>query len=173
MDARGGTFARNPCGLASRQRDLFIHRDRQLESHVRPAVLHAPDVAGMSVPRLLRADADLDHDAGFSHAPMAGTRDLGIGIDQRRNHARNASRDDRVGARRRLAMMRAGLERYIKRGATRRIAGTGERLGLGMGPPARLRPAAANDDSVLDEHRADCGIGPGAPEPVPAERKGE
>ena len=44
-------------GLAPRQADLFIGGDGELERHVRAAVLHAPDVAGMGAPRLLGADA--------------------------------------------------------------------------------------------------------------------
>src|SRR5262249_50506203 len=52
-------------------------------------------------------------------------------------------------------------------------AGAPQRLHLGMGPPARLGPPAADDDAVLDHHRAHGRIGPGAPEPTPAERKRE
>jgi hypothetical protein len=170
---RGGSFAGYPCGPASRRRDLPIRRDGKLERDVGAAILNAPDVPGMRPPRLLRADADFDHDAGFRHAPMAGTRDLGIGVDQRRNHPRGAGRDDRVGARGRLAVMRAGFERHVQRGAAGRVAGTRERLSLGVGAPTRLRPAAPDDDTVLDDHRTDRGIGPGTPEPTPAKRKRE
>src|SRR4051794_10963151 len=173
MYVRGGSFAGYPCGLASRQRDLLIRRDGKLERDVGAAILNAPDVPGMRPPRLLRADPDFHQDAGFRHAPMAGTRDLGIGVDQRRNHARDAGRDDRVSARRRLAVMRAGLERHVQRGAAGRVAGTRKRLGLGVGAATRLRPTAPDDDTVLDDHRADRGIGPGTPEPTPAKRKCE
>src|SRR3954467_4584057 len=69
--------------------------------------------------------------------------------------------------------MRAGLERHVQRGAAGGGAGTRERLGLGVGAPTRLRPAAPDDDTVLDDHSADRGIGPGTPEPTPAKRKGE
>ena len=65
---------------------------------MRAAVLHAADVAGMRAPRLVSAKSDLDHDTGFGHAPMAGARHLRIGIDQRRDHAGDAGRDDGVGA---------------------------------------------------------------------------
>ena len=113
MRVRGRSFAGYPCGLASRQRDLPIGRDGKLERDVGAAILNAPDVPGMRLPRLLRADADFDHDAGFRHAPMAGTRDFRIGVDHSRHHARDAGRDDRVGARGRLAVMRAGFERHV------------------------------------------------------------
>ncbi len=67
--------------------------------------------------------------------------------------------------------MRAGLERDIQSGAARRRAGAAQRLDLGMGPAAVLRPAAADDRAVLDDDRADGGIGPGAAEPAAAERQ--
>ncbi len=119
-----GSFAGYRCRPAARQTDLPVGRDGKLERDVGAAILDAPDVAGMRPPRLVGADADFDHDAGFRHAPMAGTRDLGIGVDQRRDHARDAGRDDRVGARGRLAVMRAGFERHVQRGAAGRVAGT-------------------------------------------------
>src|SRR5437764_13246126 len=40
-----------------------------------------------------------------------------------------------------------------------------------MGAPARLRPAAADNDAVLDDNSADGGIGPGAALPAPAKRQ--
>src|SRR5262249_59782372 len=51
--------------------------------------------------------------------------------------------------------------------------GAPQGLRRGMGPPAGLGPAATDDDAVLDHHRAHGRIGPGAPEPAPAERKCE
>ena len=98
---------------------------------------------------------------------------LRIGILDRRHHARDAGGDDGVGARRRLADMRARLQRHIERGAARGLAGARQRLRLGVGPAAGLRPAAADNDAVLDHDRADGGIGPGAALPAPAERQRE
>src|SRR6185436_7146099 len=42
-----------------------------------------------------------------------------------------------------------------------------------MRPSARLRPAAANDHTILDDDRADGRVRPGAPQPAPAERQRE
>ena len=108
MDARGGPFA-GPHGLASRQRDLFIRRTRQKVTFGRPSCTRR-----MWPARCRASSAPMPTStktAASAMPPMAGARDLGIGIDQRRNHARDAGRDDRVGAWRRLAVMRAGLER--------------------------------------------------------------
>ena len=94
-----------------------------------------------------------------------------IGILDRRHHARNAGGDDGIDAGRRLAEMRARLQRHIERGAARGLACTPQRLGLGMRPAAGLRPAAADDDAILHHDRADGRIGPGAALPAPAERQ--
>ncbi len=166
-------LAGNRRGAAIGQGGLAVGRHREFEGHVRAAVLHPPDVASVRPPRLLGADADLDHDASFGQAPMAGARDLRIGIDQRGDHARDAGSDDGVGAGRRLAVMGAWLERDIERRPARGGTGAAERLGLGMGPPAGLGPAAADDHAVLRDHCADGGIGPGASEPAPAQRERE
>src|SRR5215510_13112630 len=166
-------LAGNRRGAAIGQGGFAVGGHREFQNHVWAAVLHAPDVAGMRAPRLLGADADFDHDAGFSQAPMAGAGDLRIGINQRRDYARDAGRDDGVGAGRRLAVMGAWLERDIERRPARAGAGAAERLSLGVGPPTGLGPAAADDHTVLGHHRADGGIGPGAPEPAPAQRERE
>src|SRR5262249_59874483 len=102
--------------------------------------------------------------------PMAGAGDLRIGINQRGDHARDAGRDDGVGAGRGLAVMGAWLERDIERRPARVGAGAAERLSLGVGPPTRLGPAAADAHTVLGHHRADGGFWAGAPQPAPAPR---
>ena len=77
-----------------------------------------------------------------------------------------------VGARRRLAVMRAGLERHIKRRAARRRARPPQAL---RSPHADARRAGSSrgrrSTPSLHHHRADRRIGPGAPEPAPAERQ--
>src|SRR5882757_11559735 len=67
--------------------------------------------------------------------------------------------------------MRTGLQRHIQRGAARGLAGAFQGFGLGMRPSARLGPAAADDDAILDHDGADGRIGPGAALPAPAERQ--
>ena len=125
----------------------------------------------LSRARLLGADADLDRDAGRAQPRMALPRHFRIGILERGDDARDAGRDDRVRARRRLAVMRTRLERDVERRAARRAAGAHERLGLRMRPAAGLRPAPPDDDRrPSTDDRADRRIGPGLAEPAPAER---
>ena len=140
---------------------------------MRAAVLDPPDVAGVRPPRLLGANADLDDDAGFGQTPMPGAGDLGIGIDQCRDDARDAGGDDGVGTGRRLAVMGAWLERDIERRPARGGAGAAESLGLGVGPATGLGPATADNHTVPGDHCADGRIGPGAPEPAPTQRERE
>ena len=104
---------------------------------------------------MFSAESDIDLDSGGAQFGVALPRDLGIGIDQRGHHARQAGCDHRVGAGRRFAVMRARLQRHIQRRAARGLAGPPDRLDFGMRPPTRLGPAAADDDAVFDDHRAD------------------
>src|SRR5215510_5624129 len=71
--------------------------------------------------------------------------------------------------------MRARLERDIEGRAPRGLAGTLQRLNLGMGAAAGLGPTAGNDDRpcpvVARNHRTDRGVGPGAAQPAPSERE--
>jgi len=94
-----------------------------------------------------------------------------IGIVEGRDHARDTGADHRVGARRRLAFMRTGLERHIERGAARGLAGALQRLRFRMRASARLRPAATEDFAVFHNDRANGGIGPGIAEPAAAQRQ--
>ena len=96
---------------------------------------------------------------------------FGIGVLERRHDARNTCGDDGVGAGRRLAVMRAGFQRDVERRAARRRAGAPQGLDLGMGPAAGLGPAAADNDAVLDDHRAHGRVRPGFAKSAPAKRK--
>ena len=171
MNALAGGFAGDCNRQPPRGAGLAVGRDRELEGHLGPTVAHAPNVAGEVVRAPLRADADVDRNAGRAQPRVAGAGHFGIGVFDRRDDAGDAGLDDCVGARRRFAEMRARLERDVKRRAARGVAGAPQRLDLGMRPPARLRPAAADHDAVLDDHRADGGIGPGTAKPAPPERQ--
>ena len=140
---------------------------------MRALVADPPEMAGVIVSSFRATQAHIDHDSGRAQLGMALPRHLRIRILDRRRHARDAGGDYRVDAGRRFAEMRTGLQRYIERGATRGLAGALQGFGFGMGPPARLGPAAADDDAILDHDRADRGIRPGAALPAPAERQCE
>src|ERR1700676_383470 len=136
-----------------------------------PLVADAPEVSGVIACRRGRPEPDIDRDAGSPKFRVALPGDFRIGILDRRYHAPDPGSDDGVSAGRRLAKMRAWLERRVERGAARSFAGGLERLGLGVRTAARLGPAAAYNDAVLDHERADGRIGPGAALPAPAKRQ--
>src|SRR5258705_1205646 len=136
-------------------------------------VADAPEVSGMIARGLSRAEPDVDGDAGGAKFGMALACDFRIGILDRRNHARDTGGDDGVGTGRRLADMRAWLQRHIEGGAARSLAGAPERLRLGVGTAARLRPAPADNDAVLDHDSADGRVWPGAALPALTERQGQ
>src|SRR3954469_14691176 len=94
-----------------------------------------------------------------------------VGILDRRHHARDTRSDDGVGAGRRLADMRARLQRHIQRRAAGGLAGARKRLRLGVGPAACLGPSTADNNAIADHDRADRWIGPGAALPASAERQ--
>ena len=117
---------------------------------------------------------DLDRDALGAQALVALAGDFRIGILQRRNDARDAGLDDGVGARRRLALMRARLERDVERCALRILSWRWRSASTSAcgRPPGCVQPRA-DDHVVLDDDRTDRRIGPGIAEPAPAEREGQ
>jgi hypothetical protein len=117
-----------------------------------PAVAYTADVAGMGAPRCGGADPDLNDDTGGAQHRVAAPGYLGIGIFDRRDDSRYSGCDDCLGARRRLTVMGAWLQRHIERGAVCRRSGPAQRLGLGMGTAARLGPAAPDDYAFAYYH---------------------
>jgi hypothetical protein len=71
--------------------------------------------------------------------------------------------------------MRAGFERDVHRRSKGRVicscAGPAQGFDFGMRPSARLRPAAADNHAILDDHRADRGVWPGAAQAATPERE--
>src|SRR5579872_905653 len=151
--------------------NLVVARDREFQDHMWTVVADAPEMSGVIARGLERAEPDIDPDSRRAKFCMPLACYFGIGILDRRHHARNPGGDHGVRARGRLAEMRTGLERDIERGAARRLAGPRQRFHLGMGTAARLSPAAADDDAVLDDDGAHRRIGPGPPQATPAEYK--
>ena len=152
---------------------LAVGRHRKLEDDVRPAIAHPADVAGVIAARLVGSNADVDGNSRRTKPFVPRARDLGFGVFQRGDNARNTGRNNRVRARRCLAVVRARLKRHTERRAVRRVACATQRLDFRMRPPAGLCPAAADDHAVFDDHRADRRIWPCTAEPAPAERERE
>jgi hypothetical protein len=126
----------------------------------------------MIATRFLGANADIDGDAGRAQPRVASAGNLRVWIFERRDDPGHARGDDRVGARRRLAVVRARLEGDVEVGAARGLAGAAQGLDLSMRPAAGLGPTAADDPRraaiAANNDSADRGVGPSAAEPAPA-----
>src|SRR6185295_11476428 len=109
------------------------------------------------------AVADFDANARRPQLRMALTLHPRIGIFDGRYDPGDTGLDQRVGTGRRPALVGAGLERHIGRGAAGGVPRCCERFGLGMRPAPVLGAAATDDVAVLDDDASYGRIGPGAP----------
>ncbi len=149
MAEAAGFFARDPLALAGDGRGLAVEALGDLQRDQRPARPQAQEEAGIEAGRLLLQDTGRDLDAGLPQHGEALAADARIGVLDRRDDARDAGRDQCIGAGRRLAQMRTGLQRHIGGGAPRRLARLRQRHGLGMRPPARLCPTASQHPAFI------------------------
>ena len=148
-------LARDPLALPVGERTLRIETGSDLHADPGAPGGHARNEADVDLARLVGHDTALHRNAGGAQAFEALTRNQRIGVFHRRDHARDAGRDQCVRARRRAPEMTAGLERHAG-GRTARIEATRfrvvERFDLCVRTAGRLRRAFADDRAVLDEH---------------------
>ena len=157
----------DPLTLAVVQCRLAVQAGGHFQAHPGPAARHARNEADVQLTRLRLHQAVLEEDARRAQSFHAIAAHLGIGIAHRRHHARHARFDQRVGARRRAAVVAAGFERDIDGGAACLRSGRAQRVGLGMRLAGADMPAFADDGAVPDDDTADAGIGRGG-EQAPA-----
>ena len=104
--------------------------------------------------RRLALDADVDLDSGGAQPFDTAARDRAR-IAHRDDHARDAGRDDRIGARRRFAVMRARLERDVHRRATRALAGRSSAVDFGVRLAVARMKSFADDLAAGNDNGAD------------------
>jgi hypothetical protein len=104
-------------------------------------------------------DINLNLDPRFSkdRQPFACYR--GKGIQHGGNDPSNASAKDRVGARRRLAVMAARLEGHVERGPERLFSGAIQRVHFSMSLPVLFVPAFSNDTAIANDDGANERVG--------------
>ena len=90
----------------------------------------------MIAPRRRRARPDQEFDARIAQQSETSPGDARVWVFQSADDPRDAGGDDRLGAGRRHAVMRARLQRDIERRAARGLAGFVERAPLGVRPTA-------------------------------------
>ena len=118
----------------------------------------------MVAPRRLGRRTRRAVDSGGAQHREARAGDAAVGVLERADDARNSRRDDRLGAGRRRAVMRAGLQRHIERRAARRLARLVDGEAFGVRAPARRGDAAPDDDAIAHDQRADRRVGRGEAE---------
>lgn len=155
-----GDFPGQPLALPRRRGEPGIIRQGKLERDLRATVAPLPQVAG-EAGGAGRIVAFNHFDPGGANPGRAGTCGAGIGIVAADHHPGHPARGNQSGAiRAARRWMGTGFEGDIERRAARCVARRGQGYGFGMGASAGLGPAAANHPVVLDQNRADCGIGP-------------
>ena len=159
MGAPARRLAGDPAALAALGRDAPVERGGELQRDQRPAPAPAQQIAGVHLGRRFGVEAERNPDPGVAQAGQPGAGDARVRVLQRHDATGDAGGDQRIGAGRGRAVVRAGLEGDVSAGAARTRAGAGERLGLGVRPAARLGPAARDDAAGADDHAADRGIG--------------
>ena len=101
---------------------------------------------------------------GLAGMAIAAARDAGVGVLEGNDHARHAGLEERIGARRRSPVVRAGLERHVRgvRGPSAPRAASGGDLSVRpAGSP--LCGSFSDDRAVTHEEAANPGVRGGAP----------
>ena len=102
---------------------------------------------------------DFHFDAGVLESAKAGAVHLRVGILHGGDYLLDAGGDDRVRARGRAALMRAGFQGQVERRAAGALAGFVERDYFGVFYAGPGVETAADDDVIAHDNGADSGIG--------------
>ncbi len=162
----------DPPACAVGERDAAIQRCRRLDAHPRPSARHAREIPAMGFRRCRREEARFHLHARGAQARVTLPAHERVGILESGDHAAHARGDERVGARRRPAMVAAGFEGHVGRRACRGFGAGRQRLRLGVRFARTLVPALADDPPGLRDHAAHAGIGRGGVAPVGGEGDG-
>jgi hypothetical protein len=122
---------------------------------MRAARLDAGDKAGEPVPGIVGQAIAINLDAGDRKPVITFAGGTRVRIGQGTHDAVHTRADQRVGAGiPARAFMRARFKANIGSGSARCIAGCGESHRLCMRPPARLGPAAPDDNALRNDDAA-------------------
>jgi hypothetical protein len=159
MDMRPCFGPGDPAAGSICQRGAAVERKRKFESDMRAAPLRPCKIARQTAATSQVVNTP-SVDPGRSQTLEPQASSPRVGVAHPGDYSCDARRQQFVGAGGAAARsMRARLERHIGRCARRPIACLRQRHCFGMRAPARLRPAAPNHDSILDEEGPDGGVG--------------
>jgi len=162
--AVGARFGRrDPLALAIGQRRRAVERGRGFHAHPGRAAHHAAEEADVEFARFGGARSDLNLDTSSAQAFKALTRHQRIGVGDRRHDATDARGDQRVAARAGAAVVGAGFQGDIGRGACDRTTSgccIAEGHHLGVRAADRLRVAGAEHGALrVCQNAADRRVG--------------
>ena len=165
-------LAGDPAAVVVRRGDLAVQRDGRLQRHQRTPGAHEMQERLVQLPRLGgKLRGYLHFHAGRPQPAKALAGHQRIGIFERRHHARHPHADQRVHARRGAALVRAGLQIQIQRGAPRQFPGLRQRDRLGVMHPGIRVKTPAHNPAVALEHRPHHGVGAGQRAAFPRQAK--
>ena len=124
LHVRPGALAGDPPAVVIGSGDFAVERDGGLERHQRPAGAHEMNERLIELGGLGREfGGELNFDAGLAQLAEAFAADARVGVFHGSDHLGNTRRDQRIGARRRAALVRTGLQVQVDSGAARTAAG--------------------------------------------------
>ena len=109
--------------------------------------------------RLAFQHAAFGGDAGLGQALHATTGDFRVRVLHRRDHPRHTGIHQRIGARRRTAVVAARFEGHVSGGAPSLVAGGAQGVDFGVGFAGAHVPAFADNLPVTHDHAAHPRVG--------------
>jgi len=158
LHIRARRCAGDPLRRAIGQSGASVQTHRQLDANPWPAALDAAEETAVEFARSVAHQAGLHGNASAEQSAQAFAGNPGIRIVARCNDSCDARRDQRVGARRRAAEVRARLQRHVDRRSARARAGVAQRKNFGMRFARALVPAFADDGFSVGNDAADARI---------------
>ena len=162
MPGRARMIACDPLAFACSCRYLAIQRGCQFKRDHRPFLGHMHQEASIQRLGFCLHQANIDLNTSLAELIDSTAIHSGKWIHRRNHDPPNASMDQGHGARRRPAIMAAGLQCDVSRRTERKGASTVQGLDLGMMARRWLGPTAPNDLAVPGNDAADRRIGPGS-----------
>ena len=162
----------DPLAFAGMGGDLAVQRGRQLQRDQRATGGGLLKKTGKRLPRLVFQQPRIGLDSRSAQPGDALGGDTLIEVGGSDNDTGNAGIYQRIGTRRRLAPVAAGLERDVGGRTVRLIPRHLQRLCLGMGATAGGGEASADNAVVLDNDAADRGVGPSRAKAPPSKGEG-
>ena len=162
-------FTGDPLAVAICQRSAAIKRGGEFQGDEGAACANAAEEAAIEGGGFGLAHVFANGDASGAQAGNALTGHKRVGVAAGNNGAGDTSGDERIGAGRGAAMMRAGFEGDVGSGTTGGVARCAQGVCFGVWFASVLVPAFADGNVVFDEDAADAWVRGGGVETAPRE----